>query len=33
MAANDALLQGLVSMAIGARFIRTNNLPSGLAAA
>jgi len=33
MAANDALMQGLVSMAIGARFIRTNNLPSGLAAA
>ena len=33
MAANDALLQGLVSVAIGARFIRSNNLPSGLAAA
>jgi len=33
MAANDALMQGLVSVAIGARFIRSNNLPSGLAAA
>jgi hypothetical protein len=31
--ANDALLQGLISVAIGARFVRSNNLPTGLATA
>jgi len=30
MAANDALLQGLISVAIGARFVRSNNLPRNL---
>lgn len=30
MAANDALLQGLISVAIGARFVRTGNLPRNL---
>ena len=33
MAANDALMQGLVSVAVGARFVRSNNLPTGLASA
>ena len=31
--ANQALLEGLVTQAIGCRFIRSNNTPSGLAAA
>jgi len=33
LAANDALLQGLVSVAVGARFVRSNHLPTGLASA
>lgn len=33
LAANDALLQGLISYAIGCQFVRSNNLPSGLASA
>lgn len=33
MAANDALLQGLISVAIGCRFVRSNNLPRDLASA
>ncbi len=33
LAANDALMQGLVSVAVGARFVRSNNLPTGLASA
>ena len=31
--ANQALLEGLIGQAIGCRFIRSNNLPSGLASA
>jgi hypothetical protein len=33
MAANDALLNNLLTYAIGARFIRSNNLPGGLTTA
>lgn len=33
MAANDALLQGLISVAIGCRFVRSNNLPRDLLSA
>lgn len=31
--ANDALLQGLITQAIGCQFVRSNNLPEGLATA
>jgi hypothetical protein len=31
--ANQALLEGLIGQAIGCRFVRSNNLPSGLATA
>ena len=31
--ANDALLQGLISQAVGLQFVRSNNLPRGLASA
>jgi len=31
--ANEALLQGLIGQAIGCQFVRSNNLPSGLASA
>tara|TARA_R110000772_G_scaffold102552_1_gene203340 strand:+ start:273 stop:1268 length:996 start_codon:yes stop_codon:yes gene_type:complete len=31
--ANDALLQGMITQALGISFIRSNNLPSGLASA
>lgn len=33
MMANDALMQGLISMAIGCKFVRSNNLPRDLATA
>jgi len=33
MAANDALMQGLISYAIGCQFVRSNNLPRDLATA
>ena len=32
-AANQALMDGLITQALGCRFIRSNNTPSGLAAA
>lgn len=33
LAANDALLQNLISYAVGCQFVRSNNLPRGLASA
>ena len=33
LAANDALIQSLISYAVGCKFVRSNNLPTGLATA